>query len=171
MKKLGLLCGVMLLFAMVASAQESPKAEVFGGYSLLRVNPGSGVSGQNFNGGTGSVSFNPKPWIGIVGDFGVYHATILGTGVNAVSYTFGPKLAYRKNEKVTPFAQVLFGGAHISGGGVSDNGFAMALGGGLDYNATPHVGIRLAQFEYVMTRFSSTTQNNLRYSAGVVFRW
>ena len=171
MRKLGLLCGVMLVFAMVASAQDNPKAEVFGGYSYLRVNPGSGVSGINFNGGSGSVSFNPKPWLGIVGDIGVYHATISGVGTTTVSYTFGPKLAYRKNDKVTPFAQVLLGGARISGGGVSENGFAMALGGGVDWNATPHVGIRVIQGEYVMTRFSSETQNNARISAGVVFRW
>lgn len=171
MRRLALLCGAMLLFAAVASAQDNPKAEVFGGYSYLRVNPGSGVPGQNFNGGSGSVSFNPNSWLGIVADVGVYHASIEGTGFNVVSYTFGPKLAYRKNEKVTPFAQVLLGGAHISASGESENGFAMALGGGFDWNATTHVGVRVVQAEYVMTRFSSDTQNNARISAGVVFRW
>lgn len=165
------MCGAMLLFAAVASAQDNPKAEVFGGYSYLRVNPGSGISGQNFNGGSGSVSFNPNSWLGIVADVGVYHASIGGVGFNVVSYTFGPKLAYRKNDKVTPFAQVLFGGARISASGGSENGFAMALGGGFDWNATEHLGIRLIQGEYVMTRFSSDTQNNARISAGVVFRW
>ena len=54
---------------------------------------------------------------------------------------------------------------------VSENAFAMALGGGLDYNATSHIGIRLVQAEYLMTRFASETQNNARISAGVVFRW
>lgn|ERR1019366_10514812 len=170
MKKLGLLCGAMLLFAMVASAQDSPKAEVFGGYSYLRVNPGSGISGINFNGGSGSVSFDPKPWLGIVGDIGVYHGTILGVGGTIVSYMFGPKLAMRRG-KATPFVQALLGGARISGSGLSDNGFAMALGGGVDWNATPHVGIRMFQGEYVMTRYASSTQNNARISAGVVFRW
>jgi uncharacterized hydantoinase/oxoprolinase family protein len=47
----------------------------------------------------------------------------------------------------------------------------MALGGGLDWNATPHIGVRLIQAEYLMTQFGSTTQNGVRISAGVVFRF
>jgi hypothetical protein len=47
----------------------------------------------------------------------------------------------------------------------------MALGGGLDWYATRHIGIRLIQAEYYMTRFSSQTQNNARISAGVAFRF
>ena len=89
---------------------------------------------------------------------------------------FGPKLAYRHNEKITPFAQALFGGARASAAGASKNAFAMTLGGGLDWNATQHLGIRLIQAEYFMTRFNfgggiSNTQNNARISAGVVFRF
>ena len=185
MKRLALLCGAMLLFAGIASAQsDTPKAEVFGGYSYLRVNPGSGAPGINANGGSGSFSYNPNAWLGIVGDFGGYHASPFGVSANVISYLFGPKVAFRRGY-VTPFVQALFGGARISGtgcadarvrpqascGSASENAFATALGGGVDWNATPHVGIRLIQAEYVMTRFFSSTQNNLRVSTGVVFRW
>jgi opacity protein-like surface antigen len=177
MKRLALLCGAMLLFAGLASAQdEAPKVEAFGGYSYLRVNPGFNISGENFNGGSGSLAYNLTPMFGIVGDFGGYHWSQTGVDANVVTYLFGPKVALRHGP-ITPFAQALFGGAHISGsaGSGSENSFAMALGGGVDWNATEHIGIRVIQAEYLMTRFgivhSSDTQNNIRISTGVVFRW
>ena len=190
MKRLALLCGVMLLFAGLASAQdEAPKVEAFGGYSYVRVNPGFGFDGANFNGGSGSLAYNFTPWLGAVADFGGYHWSQSGGDATVVTYLFGPKIAYRHGP-ITPFAQVLFGGAHASGdffgvpsdarvrrqgcidcGSGSDNAFAMTIGGGVDWNATEHIGIRLIQGEYLMTRFLSNTQNNARISAGAVFRW
>ncbi|HXQ26625.1 MAG TPA: outer membrane beta-barrel protein [Candidatus Acidoferrales bacterium] len=183
MKRWALLCGVMLLFAGVASAQESPKAEVFGGYSYARLSA-NGL-GVNLNGGSASVSYNPNAWLGLVGDFGGYHGGANFGNGNVYTYLFGPKVAFRRGP-ITPFVQTLFGGAHasVSGGCVgarvrpqvgcisaSENSFATTLGGGLDWNATPHLGVRLIQAEYFMTRFASTTENGARISAGVVFRW
>jgi opacity protein-like surface antigen len=194
MKRLALLCGAMMLFAGLASAQDSPKIEAFGGYSYLRANADG--EGFNFNGGSGSLAYNLTPWLGVVGDFGGYHwsgsGDFSGADSTVVTYLFGPKVALRHGP-ITPFAQVLFGGAHLSasdedcsdvrihrngeGGGIgecgsgTDNGFAMTLGGGLDWNATSHIGIRLIQAEYLLTRFESQSQNNARISTGVVFRW
>jgi len=187
-----LACSAVLLLAGAAAAQdEAPKVEAFGGYSYLRVNPGFGAPGLNFNGGSGSIAYNFTPWLGGVADFGGYHWSNFGEDATAVSYLFGPKVAFRTGP-VTPFAQVLFGGARLSGSGGacgtgvagrvrsqqivtcgsgSDNAFAMTVGGGLDWNATAHIGIRLIQGEYLMTRFLSETQNNARISTGVVFRW
>lgn len=184
-----LVCGIALLFAGAAVAQdEAPKVEAFGGYSYVRVNPGFGAPGVNFNGGSGSIAYNFTPMIGAVADFGGYHWSQSGADATIVSYLFGPKVAFRSGP-VTPFAQVLFGGAHGSGSffttcatarvrpqascgfSGSDNSFAMTIGGGLDWNATEHVGIRVIQAEYLMTRFISNTQNNARISVGVVFRW
>jgi len=191
MRRLALLCGAILLFAGLASAQdETPKVELFGGYSYLRVNPGFGAPGLNFNGGSGSFDYNFNSWLGGVADFGGYHWSRSFADATAVTYLFGPKVAFRSGP-VTPFAQVLFGGAHLSGSGAcddtingrvrsqqivfcgsgSDNAFAMTVGGGVDWNATDHIGIRLIQAEYLMTRFFSETQNNARISVGVVFRW
>jgi opacity protein-like surface antigen len=184
MKRWALICGAMLIFVGVASAQDFPKAEVFGGYSYAHLSQ-DGV-GASANGGSASLSFNPTPWLGLVGDFGGYHADAnLGDG-NVYTYLFGPKIAFRRGP-ITPFVQTLFGGAHVTGGAntcsdvrvrpevcgesVSENSFAMALGGGLDWNATPHLGIRLAQVEYFMTDFGSVRQNGVRLSAGVVLRF
>lgn len=192
MKKWALLFGVMLIFAGIASAQdEFPKVEAFGGYSYLHV----GVNNQNytasFNGGSGSVAYNPTAVFGIVGDFGGYHWSKDGADATVVSYLFGPKVAFRHG-KITPFLQTLFGGAYLSpsGGGLGAasrvhaeattsgsptyTNFAMALGGGVDYNLTEHIGVRLIQAEYVMTKFPdglNNRQDNARVSVGVVVRF
>ncbi len=183
----------ILTLGLIASgvAQDKPQAEVFGGYSYLHTSD-SGVS-INSNGASGSVSFNPNPWLGLVGDFGFYHASpnvstftvglpfSADVSLNTFSYLFGPKVAMRSNEKFTPFAQALFGGAHqkatvkVAGISASDsaNAFAMALGGGLDVKATSSIAIRVIQAEYVLTKFNdggNNRQNSVRISAGVVFR-
>src|ERR1700691_1615324 len=172
MKRLALFCGAMLLFAGITSAQDSPRAEVFGGYSFVHATNDAGSA--NFNGGTGSLAYNLAPWLGAVGDVGGSRWSQDGADATLVTYLFGPKVSMRRGP-VTPFAQALFGGAHLSGGGISSNGFAMTLGGGVDWDATPHIAIRLVQAEYLMTRFSeidgNNQQNNARISTGVVFRW
>jgi len=176
MRKLVWLSGLLLILSFSAAAQDYPKAEVFGGYSYLHVSEFG--NGFNFNGGSGSIAVNPNNWFGIVGDIGAYHNGDFGVSTTAVSYLFGPRFSYRKNEKVTPFFHVLFGGAHISasfsGISGSDNAFAWALGGGADVKVHPHVAIRLIQAEYLMTKFAdgdNDRQNNVRISAGIVFRW
>jgi opacity protein-like surface antigen len=195
MKRCGLLFAAILVFAGIASAQDDgSKFEAFGGYSYLRVNPGFSEPGLNFNGGSGSLAYNVTPWLSGVADFGGYHWSgsndFVSGDSTVVTYLFGPKIAVHRGP-ITPFAQVLFGGAHLSGSandcsdavvhsegfiggcGVSGsaNSFAMALGGGLDWNVTPHIGVRLIQAEYLMTRFGSDTQNNARISAGVTLRF
>jgi len=174
MKRWGLLCGVILLATVAASAQEAPKAEVFAGYSYMHVSDQG--QGANLNGGSASVSFDPNSWLGIVADFGGYHGGANGINGDVYTYMFGPKVTYRENEKITPFVQGLFGGAHVSAGSAfgSANAFSMALGGGVDWNATQHLGVRLVQAEYLLTKFNdgaNNRQNNARISAGVVFRW
>ena len=59
---------------------------------------------------------------------------------------------------------------------VPQDASAMAAGGGLDIPFGRHLAIRALQAEYVLTRFdrsdgSSATQNNLRVSTGIVFRF
>lgn len=202
MRRWGIFFAALILFgvsASIASAQEeTPKVEVFGGYSYVRGNAGFGIPGFNMNGGSASVSYNPNEWLGLVGDFGGYHTgNIGGLPVDATIYTylFGPKIAYREGRWIL-FGQTLFGGAHASASATvlgpsarvrpqglvplfyasgSTNAFAMAIGGGLDANITGHFGVRVIQAEYLMTRFgvvhSADTQHNARISTGVVFRF
>ena len=184
MRKLVCLAGLFFLVCLTAAAQDESKAQAFAGYSYIRANPAtSGAPSFNLNGGAASFAYTPSA-LGIVGEFGGYHVgSINGVNVdsNLYTYLFGPRYSFRHNEHFTPFAQALFGGAHIANGGVfgasvSRNTFAMALGGGLDVNATRHFAIRLGEVDYLMTRFEESpgnrvTQNNLRVSAGIVFRF
>ena len=56
----------------------------------------------------------------------------------------------------------------------SNNGFAMAIGGGLDFPVADYVALRPAQLDYFLTRYEwkqigINNQSNFRYQAGAVF--
>jgi hypothetical protein len=177
---------LLALFSItaIASAQDTPKLDVFVGYSYLRDKPStSGVNGFNLHGGSASVAYNANNWLSGVADFGGYHANnILGSGVDGTisTYLFGPRFSYRRHERFTPFAQTLFGVAHASGNGFvvsgTSNAFAASFGGGVDVKLFHRLSFRPAQVEYLLTRFPETTtsretQNNLRVSTGFVFHF
>jgi opacity protein-like surface antigen len=174
--------------AGAAHAQDTPKVDIFAGYSYVRENPSTaGVSGFSLNGGSAAIAYNVNNWLSGVADFGGYNnGNILGTNVNGTlsTYLFGPRVSYRHLGRITPFGEVLFGVAHASGSlsgstttvTSSDNAFAMTVGGGVDYNLSRHFSIRPVKVDYLLTRFSETgtgaqSQNNLRVSTGVVFRF
>ena len=48
---------------------------------------------------------------------------------------------------------------------------AMAVGAGIDVKAFPFLSVRLFQFDYLLTRFGGSTQNQPRASAGVVLHF
>lgn len=171
MKKLISVAALLALLALPALAQDAPKAEVFGGYQYTRFNPGNGVTGINMNGWNAAVTGFMGSTFGITGDVSGAYKTLGGVKTKTHFFLFGPTLASHSSENFTPFAHVLFGVAHSSALGVSDNAFSMALGGGVDVKVANHVAVRLGQFDYLMTRFASESQNNFRYSAGIVFRF
>ncbi len=137
MRNLLILGALILVAAAPVRAQDYPKAEVFGGYQYIRLNPG----GANCQGIGGSAAGNLNNWFGVVGDFGYCRVTGLpsGTSAHAVNYLFGPRVTYRSYGKLTPFGHVLFGGQHfgVTGGGTA-NAFAMALGGGAEPTLAAH---------------------------------
>jgi opacity protein-like surface antigen len=171
----------VLFFGGAAYAQETPKVDVFAGYSYVREKPStSGVSSFSLNGGSASLTYHLKDWISGVADFGAYHnGNILGSGVDGTlsTYLFGPRVSYRSYNRITPFGEVLFGvaheGARFLGTSTSQNAFAMTVGGGVDYRLNSRFSIRPVQVDYLMTRFpegttANQTQNNLRVSTGVL---
>ena len=174
------------LFAVAAQAQdERHSVDVFAGYSYVRANPAtSGTDGINLNGGSASVAYNFNRWLSGVADFGGYANTnILGGGTSGTlsTYLFGPRVSYHHFSRVTPFGEVLFGGAHTGANLLnttsSQNAFAMTVGGGVDYRISSHFSVRAAKVDYLLTRFNefnttnTQTQNNLRVSTGIVFRF
>ncbi len=160
-----------LLFLITSSAlaQTNSKADIFGGYSYMHVSPGSGLPGANTNGWEAQATGNLSEYIGATADFDGHYGDVFGVGGHDYNFLFGPTLTHR-TEKFTPFAHVLFGVSHAGARGFSDTSFAWAIGGGADWNITNGLAIRLGQFDYLPTYFSKTTQNNFRYSTGIVLR-
>jgi hypothetical protein len=168
-------------------------------YSYLRTNvtvktqpTGSGVptsthTSFNLNGWSATAAWNVNSWFGLVadlgGEYGTPSITVMSTKVNVQTHlfdaVFGPQINFRNSTGVTPFVHALVGVSHVNitlsatgftSKSTSDNGFAGAFGGGLDWKVGEHVSIRLIQAEYFPTRFKGNTQNNARISAGIIFR-
>jgi hypothetical protein len=181
---------VALLFTTAlistATAQIPTKGNVFFGYSYLRSDLSSG-NHANLNGWNGSLEGKIFPFIGIVADISGHYGSenfpvfcggiVAGCVVNAKSrmhsVVFGPRVSVPVG-KFTPFAEALFGVAHISGTtsgfSSSNTSFAEALGGGIDYRIIHGLGYRL-QGDLLQTRFYSNTQNSFRLSTGLVLHF
>jgi opacity protein-like surface antigen len=114
------------------------------------------------------------------------------------NFLFGPTLSYR-TEHLKPFVHTLFGvnrlhttsftvpvaaGVAVQGlrtavvatgsGTVpefTDNAFAMAIGGGVDYRLTKRFTVRMGQLDYLYTKHNAGSagdhQNNFRFSTGL----
>ncbi|MBZ5616766.1 MAG: porin family protein [Acidobacteriia bacterium] len=158
MRKFFELLAILVLLFVPLAAQDFPKAEVFGGYQFTRLE-----DTVNLNGWNAALNGNVDRWFGITADFsGSYES-----GSHLYTYMFGPTVSYR-TERAVPFAHALFGGATSSG----ETAFSMGLGGGLDVVLADHLALRLAQADWLMFRSHGiTSKKNVRYSAGIVFRF
>lgn len=175
-------CAVLLL-SLVAFGQErgeAPKAEIFGGYQYFHANSGvSGLNGFNLNGWNASASGFFSRNLGVTADFSGSYGTpsVLGVGVKTNFYTFlfGPTVRVPNSSRLTPFAHVLFGGGRISGSAfgvsVSSTDFTWAAGGGVDVNLSRNFAIRLGQADFLQSRVAGSSQNNFRYSTGIVLKF
>lgn len=172
---------------------------------------GSFGTGSNFNGWEAALRYDVRKNIGIVADFSGNYGNLFtvagGSGITGLpstqsySFLFGPEISAHAR-KVSPFVHALFGLNRLNSSSTttltgvaltslpsaSDSAFAMALGGGLDYNITSKLGLRLGQFDYLYTGHNMNTfynnifgagtfsglaghENDFRFSTGVVFRF
>jgi hypothetical protein len=194
MRKFFLGAVILSLFALPLMAQDSPKAEVFGGYQYQYL--GGDFTGLNTNGWDASVTANVTKHFGIAGQFGgVYKSeSVTSDDVSASAnahlydYTFGPVIAMDFSSKINPFAHVLIGGFTIGGTGsgclvggggsscasasASTNGFAMKFGGGVDVKLTKLIAVRLAQFDWNYYHANGQSESsNISIATGVVIRF
>ena len=122
-----LLCLALISCAAPALvAQETPRVEVFTGYSYLRASD-SRSQRVNQNGWDVSVAANFSRSFGLVADFSNHYGTTagafntatgvfnpIGTGGKGFSFLFGPQVSYRRVPRLTPFGRMLFGGMRAS---------------------------------------------------------
>src|SRR6185295_14194900 len=117
---------LIISFSQAGNAQEVPTAEIAGVYSVIL------GAGSSCNGGGGIASLNVNRWFGAVADVNgcrTKFSVFGGTATNSrFTYLFGPRVSYRSH-RLTPYAQVLIGGAHasstLSPSGFQGNGFAL----------------------------------------------
>ncbi len=145
MRKLAaVLYGLVFLCSLSAWAQESrefPKAEVFGGFSVLRYWESDNPTIKGFQ---ASATGNLHKNIGVVADFGGQFIS----GNSLWEYMFGPQFSVRRS-RATFFTHALAGGHNADGG---SNQFTLGFGGGLDVNINDRAALRVVQFDWMPVR-------------------
>lgn len=187
MQKIALIPLAVVLLASLSFAQSS--GNIFVGYSFENTNwsgLNSSLTRPNLHGWEASLEGKVFPHVGLVTDLSGHYGSEsflifppAGPGPVRVNVTghewealFGPRLSVPV-WKLTPFAEIMFGVAHIHNGDFVDHtntSFATAAGGGVDYRLVRFLAARL-EIDWLHTQFFSTSQNNLRISPGLVLRF
>lgn len=172
----GMATSVLLLLLMIgaawpSAAQEMPRVQVFGGYSYTRYDTPS----FGFANTSGLNGYTLSPAVNIVRGFGVVAELSgqYGTNLNLRDIAVGPQFLYPRG-KMMFFGHLLVGDARSlvqAGGPQEDTARAIILGGGMDYDLSTRFALRAFQVDYLHTTLFSTTQKNLRFSTGLVYRW
>ena len=159
MKTGAFLVCICLLAAAPSYAADTPTLDLAGGYSFMHDEDRN----KDFKAGWFvTVGGNVNSWLAAVAEIGGSYATCMactlgpftaqtlrGTDLNLKVYTFmaGPRFASHAASRVTPFAQVLVGGSHVSGGiewvGAMTTATSFQPGGGVDINVSPRWGVRV----------------------------
>lgn len=178
------LLSFVLVLSSVAMAREEPRLEASGGYSWLSTSllqdTGFLEAREGFSGRNSSLSWDTTHNLGFVGEFSGFLGTpsLGGTSVKTRYYSFlgGPKITHHnRSDKLKIFVHQLFGTSHatLASGtrSLTASGFSLAAGVGMDYVIRRHIAIRPFQFDYTIGQLSPHSQNQFRFSAGVVVRW
>jgi len=162
-----------------------------GGGGGIQVNFGKyfGIKGD-FQ-GFGSTTWTLTTATPVVTPHGTIPAGTFSSTFNQFTYLFGPVVGVHAN-KFYVYGEYLMGQSNTNGfgdlvksieagggtltGSTTQHPFTMAFGGGVDYNINKHIGLRLAELDWVLTRFTNpitdtNNQNSFRYLGGVVFRF
>lgn len=179
---------VLTFVNLPLAAQETPKVEIFGGYSYNNFDEFGTI---NLNGWNAAVSWNANRWLSFVGDFSGHYGTEQLTitiapdppiqlRIRRAQHTFllGPRFSFRLDKRFTPFVHTLFGVARFrrestpsSFFGFKETGLGVSLGGGIDVNVNNRLAVRVIQADLQILRTDIISPHNFRYSAGLVFRF
>jgi hypothetical protein len=154
-----------------SSAQDTPRVQLFAGYSYLRFDSTAFgfANASNLNGYSLAPAFNITHGLGVVAQLSGQY----GSKLNLRDLTFGPQFLFPR-ERTLFFAHVLIGDARTFvsvGTGAGDTARSMAGGGGMDLHLSPRFAWRVFEADYVHTSLFGGTQNNVRISTGLVYHW
>jgi len=154
-----------------SAAQESARAEAFGGYAFARDDD------RNMHGWNGAVTFYVRKWLGVSADVSGDYVTLGATDRARFAVLGGPRVAPWRG-RFTPFAYALAGAFHTRSRleflsvsvreGETDPG--AALGGGVDIRLSGRWAAE-AKVDAALIRSRGRTESNPRLSAGVVLRF
>lgn len=185
---------LVLLGATVAFGQQTTtdvggilpsRLNLAAGYNFVRANaPPNSCDCFNMTGGFVSGEFQLSPWFGAAGEFTGEHSSkisSLGQDLTLTTFTAGPRISWT-HVHFTPYGEFLLGGAHAgnsyfpsgASGSSSASSFAYSAGGGVDFNLTPRMSLRVIDAKYLRTSFPNGTnnvQNHLKIGAGIVIRF
>jgi|ERR1039458_5272688 opacity protein-like surface antigen len=199
--RISIVIAVVLLTALVCAAQTpTPVAPA---YSKFELSVGYDRSWNNItfndlaasnlkrtflsglNGADIGATYNFNKTLGLKADFSFStQSGNLNTSGKNYLLAFGPVIK-KHGGRFNPFGELLVGATHQTQQGFGFNfttgqsALAAIAGGGLDLKATPHLSVRLGEFDYVWTALHadhptdflvvSSRQNNFRYVGGIVF--
>jgi hypothetical protein len=133
----------------------------------------SAIFNANLNGLHTSVTYFRNEWFGIEGN--VVAAFGSSNFVNNppsrfALYTAGPRIAWR-SVRWQPWAHALVGGVHVlPQTGLGQAGFAVQLGGGVDWRYKPLISFRV-ESDYVRSQLFSLGQNSYQFGGGAVLHF
>ena len=180
-----------LLFVAIAPvkllAQGQPSQEIAFDYSYVHSNlPPGGCGCFSMNGGGGSYAYHYGPQFALLADVEVAHASkadAFGDDLTLTSFLAGPRFYYRRPAaRWVPYGQALLGAVRGTGslaaansnGAASSAVFGSTVGGGVEYNLSRTVTLRVVEVDYFVTTFDNRVngrQNNLRVTAGVAYHF
>lgn len=191
--KRALLMFALVIFSVQAHAQ---RGDIFGGYSYLNADIGSGFKRQSMNGWALAVAGNIGSIFGIEaqvsGEYGTPSLSTVVSGravtakVDLKSYAFmaGPRFSVPFGAGKF-FTHVLIGGIHskasnprAASGGIgvsltdfadSSTDFGFQAGGGMDFKINHALSIRAFEADYVSDRADGDTLNHFRIATGILF--
>ncbi len=162
--------------SIFSSAQKLPEIDVYGGFSYIRFNsPKIGFSEYS----------NLTGWEASITAPHLYQAlglTLNGSGdyaspLSVYNFMLGPQLSIERGH-LRIFGNVLVGRGETkvtvpqtTRGEISSSGRAVAAGGGVDFNLSHHIAVRLIDADYLYLKTFNTTQNTVRVSAGLVYQF
>ncbi len=175
---------LLLISPVLTLARDEPRLEAFGGYSWITTSllqdTGFLQARKGCSGWNGSLSWNTTHNLGFVAEFSGFRGTpsLSGSSVTTRYYSFlgGPKITHHnRSDKVEIFVHQLFGTSHatLNSGArsLTASGFSLVAGVGMDYVIRRHIAIRPFQFDYAISQLAPHSQNQFRFSTGVVLRW
>lgn len=186
-----LLLSCTLAFSQVPTSKDSlpQHGDAYVGYWFVSSDAGfSGTSSGSNNGWNAGVDMKAFKWVSVAGEFDMGFGRVTNATSKTLTGLFGPRvfLPIPGAPRLTPFAEGLIGGTHVSIGNSPDSrpstsSVSALIGGGADYRILRRLSWR-GQFGYLynqnITLINDEVQNvpntpawHLQFSTGPVFRF